>query len=235
MRRFTHSDRREYERLQIARCRAKFGFCKVPLEDVERYRAAFPTASGPVLCLGVRNGTELNRFRRVFGGTVQGVDLNPDSAYGRKDVWTGSFDALPAEWTDRFGIVFSNAFDHAFDPMATAAEWTRVLRPGGLLILAHGIGALEEPTPTDCIVLDSSDEAQRLFGIPIVGSGQGHYPELYLRKPGRVPVGRHGLPDPEDYVESVEFDVPAWQPLVTVAALAGVVISALTLAGWLRP
>lgn len=183
MRHLVQADRGEYEAAQITRSRAKFALCNVAAEDVVRYRRRFPDASGPVLCLGVRNGAELDHFRAVFSGWVIGVDINPGSANGRRDVVVGSFDSLPPAWSGAFGVVFSNSFDHAFDPAGTAAEWTRVLRPGGVLILAHAVGAGTPLSVTDCCELDSRAEVEVLFGLPIIHEDRGVYPELFLQKP----------------------------------------------------
>jgi hypothetical protein len=89
---------------------------------------------------------------------------------------------MPAEWTDRFALVFSNSFDHADDPKVTPLEWRRILMPGGLLILAHDFGAVE-PTESDCTQLGQVEEACALFGMTLIETGQGHYPEAVLRKP----------------------------------------------------
>jgi hypothetical protein len=71
--------RAEYLTTQVARSQAKFGFCKVSVRDVARYRplvledaARRPAGfSGPILCLGTRNGREIDLFRlRFFGPRV---------------------------------------------------------------------------------------------------------------------------------------------------------------------
>jgi hypothetical protein len=67
-------------------------------------------------------------------GQVVGVELTPEQA--RPDVWIGSFDELPTEWTGRFGLIYSNSFDHSQVPEKTIAEWKRVARPGAFAIMA---------------------------------------------------------------------------------------------------
>ena len=65
-----------------------------------------------------------------------GVELSP--LVQRSDVWNGSFDAVPAAWSGAFGLVFSNAFDHAYEPVSTAAHWWALVRRGGYLVLDFG-------------------------------------------------------------------------------------------------
>ena len=76
-------------------------------------------------------------------------------------VWVGSFDAMPAAWAGRFALLYSNAFDHAYDPEATAREWRRVAQPGAQLALTLPIG--NEPTPTDPIADVTLADVYALF------------------------------------------------------------------------
>ena len=201
--------REDYLATQIARSEAKFSYCKVSAGDVARYRAILDaddgrrgqpwTAIGPVLCLGTRNGREVDLFRIGFfrsavhrrfvraleknrgsfrsrlpavesiersdvgalddRASVIGVEINPHG--GRKDVWVGSFDTMPGEWTGRFGVLFSNAFDQSEDPEQTAREWSRIARAGAYVILCFNEEA--EPTPTDPVGRISLDDVMRLF------------------------------------------------------------------------
>lgn len=221
--------RDEYLRTQVQRSQAKFDYCKVSADDVRRYaealhlrqrRAKRPQPLGPVLCLGTRNGREVDIFRtELFSAgwrrrivralerdrksftagvpmleaigrsrvdaidehSVVGVELNPRAA--RSDIWVGSFDAMPDGWTDRFGVVFSNSFDQSQDPARSAAEWLRVIRPGGYLIFCFANDAA--PTETDPIGGLSLTDARELFGGDLIyfqdrGSRAG-YSEVILR------------------------------------------------------
>src|SRR5262245_54460163 len=69
--------RDEYVRTQIERSNAKFNYCKVSAHDVRKYvavinrslrRETHPKVIGPVVCLGTRNGREVDLFRaELFG------------------------------------------------------------------------------------------------------------------------------------------------------------------------
>lgn len=172
-------DRKEYFQMQIDRSRSKFSYCKVSIKDTLQYvnilRECFNGTGniGPVICMGTRNGREVDLFRialrscplwhklislseqqkltrsllgRLAEGfparsdyrnindkSVIGVEINPQAK--RDDIFIGSFDSLPEEWTGRFGVLFSNSFDHSIDPERTAREWKKVVRPEGILIL----------------------------------------------------------------------------------------------------
>jgi hypothetical protein len=69
--------RTAYFETQRARSTAKFGFCKVSAHDVARYDAVLRRDRrgrgvegplGPILCLGTRNGREIDLFRTQFFG-----------------------------------------------------------------------------------------------------------------------------------------------------------------------
>ena len=202
----TPQTRDEYLNTQIQRSENKFGYCKVSVDDVVKYRRLVERASGapavrcgPVLCLGTRNGREVDLFRTAWFGhpvvsaaartcevhspsfrsrlpfleslgrstiaslasrSVLGVELNPRAA--RRDVWIGSFDDMPATWAGVFGVVYSNAFDQSQDPHRTAAEWRRIIRPGGFLIFCYTVGV--EPTASDRVGGLTLPDVLTLFG-----------------------------------------------------------------------
>lgn len=113
--------------------------------------------------------------------SVIGVELNPRAS--RRDVWVGSFDEMPSDWSAKFAIVFSNAFDQSQDPQRTVGEWRRIVRPGGFLILCFTNDA--EPTSTDRVGGLSLSDVKELFGGRLVyfhdrGSRNG-YSEVVLQ------------------------------------------------------
>lgn len=71
-----HGSREEYRARQIARSESKFRFCKVSSSDVAKYRTIILHSlrlrgkphEGPILCLGTRNGREVDLFRLHFFG-----------------------------------------------------------------------------------------------------------------------------------------------------------------------
>jgi hypothetical protein len=224
--------RGEYLTTQITASAGKAGFCKVSYQDVRRYveiietdkhRRREPAAStGPTLCLGVRNGREIDLFRIAQSGSrlmrfitarlerqVQGfrsylpfiesqgrsrveriekqgwygVELNPDAR--RPDVWNGSFDELPKEWDGVFEILYTNAFDHAFDPHTTVTGWKRVVKSGGYIIL--GFPNDQVPSKIDPVGNVTLRDVIELFGGEVIyyhlrGSAW-RYTEYVIRMP----------------------------------------------------
>jgi|GEM_PF-1261298 len=70
--------REEYLSTQIARSEAKFEYCKVSIKDPLKYCRLLAqdlsapgrgALQGPILCLGTRNGREVDLFRSAFFGS----------------------------------------------------------------------------------------------------------------------------------------------------------------------
>lgn len=211
MKQYSHNqDREQYTEIQIKRSQLKFDYCKVSLSDAVRYKQILERDRklsgdtrplGPILCLGTRNGREVDIFRCEFFSSllkrrlvgafetnfhglkprlplleamgrcyvrmerlketdVIGVELNPQGK--RQDVWCGSFDLMPAEWSKCFGVVYSNAFDQSFDPFKTAQEWQRIARSGAYFILCFTPNA--QPNETDPVGGLNHNDFLDIFG-----------------------------------------------------------------------
>ena len=69
-------NRKEYIETEIKRSKRKFDYCKVSYEDVSNFNKLIKLHHkyeeiGPILCLGTRNGREIDLFRNIiFGNPV---------------------------------------------------------------------------------------------------------------------------------------------------------------------
>jgi len=64
-------DREQYIDIQINRSRSKFAYCKVNVSEVMFFHNLLKPILGdvgPILCLGTRNGREIDLFRNIFFG-----------------------------------------------------------------------------------------------------------------------------------------------------------------------
>lgn len=105
--------------------------------------ASFLKKGANVLCLAARQGTEVKAFHDL-GCFAVGLDLNP--GVENEFVLHGDFHNVqfPSESVD---VIFTNSFDHAFEPTKLIGEIRRLLKPEGKLIIEAIHGEAQETKP----------------------------------------------------------------------------------------
>lgn len=102
------------------------------------------------LCHGVRRGKEQSWFRKKLGGAnVIGTDISETATQFENTVQWDFHDDNP-DWQGKADFVYSNSWDHAYDPGKAFAAWARCLKPGGWLLIDHTRGHM----PKSSNVLD---------------------------------------------------------------------------------
>lgn len=98
------------------------------------------------LCHGVRRGKEQAWFnRRLHGAKVIGTDISETATQFPDTVQWDFHEENPA-WANRAAFVYSNSWDHAYDPAKAMVAWANCLVPGGRLFLDHTPGHLPAAT-----------------------------------------------------------------------------------------
>jgi SAM-dependent methyltransferase len=98
-----------------------------------------------VLCLGARQGTEVEVLRELGFRNAYGIDLNPGP--DNELVRPGDFNRLE-EADSSIDLVYSNSLDHALDLDAFFAEHARVLKADGFALYdVHQDYRPGEPAP----------------------------------------------------------------------------------------
>jgi hypothetical protein len=92
--------------------------------------------TGPGICHGARNGWEIERLREMLGAEVIGTDISETAATVPNMVVHDFHDHNP-DWVGKFGFVYSNSLDQAFDPKKALLAWTEQLAPGGAIYIEH--------------------------------------------------------------------------------------------------
>ncbi len=96
-----------------------------------------PTRRG--LCHGTRKGMEQVWFKKYLNIDVIGTEIS-DTAYRIPDTLQWDFHEVKPEWIGAIDFIYSNSFDHSYDPEKCLNAWMRCLRKGGLCILEHSSG-----------------------------------------------------------------------------------------------
>ena len=88
------------------------------------------------LCHGTRRGNEQAWFRKHLGCEVIGTEIS-DTATDFPNTIQWDFHDVKPEWVNAVDFIYSNSFDHSYDPEACLNAWMSCIRPGGLCILEH--------------------------------------------------------------------------------------------------
>ena len=92
------------------------------------------------LCHGVRRGKEQRWFmKRLTGAKVIGTDISETATQFDSTVQWDFHDDNP-DWQGKCDFVYSNSWDHAYDPGKAFAAWARCLVSGGWLLIDHTKG-----------------------------------------------------------------------------------------------
>ena len=158
----------EYKRVQVSANTLKFSQVYAEDPELKRIAAHFLTHNcneGLGLCHGVRNGYEVRKFRSLMPAlNIIGTDISPTAEkIANCIVW--DMHELKPEWVGAVNFMYSNSWDHAYDPNLLFARWSECLAPDGRLYLSytdlHSERGVSENTKID-VVGCSLDELIRM-------------------------------------------------------------------------
>jgi SAM-dependent methyltransferase len=100
------------------------------------------------LCHGVRRGKEQAWFRKkLTGANVIGTDISETATQFENTVQWDFHDDNP-DWQALADFVYSNSWDHAYDPGKAFRAWANCLKPGGYLLIDHTRGHMPKSSNT---------------------------------------------------------------------------------------
>jgi hypothetical protein len=88
------------------------------------------------ICHGTRRGNEQKWFRDCLHCEVIGTEIS-DSASQFPHTIQWDFHKSNPDWLGKADFIYSNSFDHSFNPEACLNTWIDSLKIGGLCILEH--------------------------------------------------------------------------------------------------
>ena len=132
-----------YKSVQIAGNHRKLTFQWVDEKTIaylSRYILSRTSLPSFGICHGSRRGAEQAWFSKHLNGChVIGTEISDTAAQFANTVqW--DFHEPRAEWVGAADFVYSNSWDHAYDPRRAFSAWLQQLNEGGLLILEHTPG-----------------------------------------------------------------------------------------------
>jgi hypothetical protein len=91
------------------------------------------------ICHGTRRGLEQEWFRKYLKADVIGTEISETAAQFPHTIqW--DFHKVKPEWKNKADFIYSNSFDHSYDPAKCLQAWMSCVRPGGLCIIEHTDG-----------------------------------------------------------------------------------------------
>jgi len=86
------------------------------------------------LCHGTRRGVEQSLFRKYLGIEVLGTEISPTAEdFPYTIEW--DFHEVKDEWQDNVDFIYSNSFDHSYNPERCLDAWMSCIKKDGICIL----------------------------------------------------------------------------------------------------
>lgn len=91
------------------------------------------------ICHGTRRGEEQKWFRKYLDCEVVGTEIS-DTAEQFPHTIQWDFHDVKPEWIEACDFIYSNAFDHSYNPEACLDAWMSCLKKSGLCVIEHSSG-----------------------------------------------------------------------------------------------
>ena len=88
------------------------------------------------LCHGTRRGKEQEWFGKHLNCEVLGTEIS-DTAEQFPNTIQWDFHEVKPEWIESVDFIYSNSFDHSYDPEKCLQAWMSCIRPGGVCLIEH--------------------------------------------------------------------------------------------------
>jgi hypothetical protein len=149
---YKHISYDEYKQAQIEKNELKLNHVWVKEKEiikiVNKIKHYIPDASFGI-CHGVRNAWEVRRLRKLLKIDVIGTDIAPSaSKFDHTIQW--DFHEIKEEWINNVDFIYSNSFDHAYDPKKCLDTWMKCIKVNRGICFIHW-------TVTNVDKIDSAD------------------------------------------------------------------------------
>lgn len=155
-------DYEKYKKTQIEGNKLKINSIWV-LEENIAFLSQFLKKSVPNMefgiCHGTRRGKEQEWFRKHLSIEVIGTEIS-DTAENFPHTIQWDFHETKDEWINNVDFIYSNSFDHSYDPKKCLDSWTNCLKPNGICIIEH--------TSVDEFVTELDPFAAKLSVMPFL-------------------------------------------------------------------
>lgn len=132
MRLFKYGSYEEYKEKQVEANLKKIDRVFAHRDTIESIFNENPNVKS-ILCHGSRNGKELEWFKEFYpDAKILGTDIS-HTANDFENMVEWDFHEVNPEWIGKFDIIYSNSFDHSYDPDKSLNAWVDQLSKDGVL------------------------------------------------------------------------------------------------------
>ncbi len=132
-------DYERYKKVQTTGNYAKINFQWVTKDSIDHLASYIKRSFTPKygLCHGTRRGHEQQWFREAIPDLeAWGTEIS-DTARQFPHTIQWDFHETKPEWIQKIDFIYSNSWDHSYDPFKLFSAWFNCLRVGGLCLLEH--------------------------------------------------------------------------------------------------
>ncbi len=164
MKLWKYKDYEEYKKLQIDANIKKLHAVWCSESTVKKIRIMYPDVDS-VLCHGARNGRELEFFLDQYPDSrVIGTDISP-TANEIANMFEWDFHEVKEEWLGKWNMIYSNSFDHSYDPEKCLRTWTDQLTEDGILCVELMVGSDNTSSGMDPLQISKSEFLNIVEGL----------------------------------------------------------------------
>lgn len=146
----------EYKKIQIDANIKKLKNVWCSPATLKQINTLIPDANS-ILCHGARNGSEVRWFKDLYPqAEVIGTDISY-TANDFPDMVEWDFHEVNDEWVGKFDIVYSNSFDHSYDPEKCLTTWVGQLSENGVLCVELMVGVDNASSAMDPLQINRSE------------------------------------------------------------------------------
>ena len=88
------------------------------------------------ICHGSRRGNEQKWFSRYLNCEVIGTEIS-ETATDFENTIQWDFHKIKEEWINSVDFIYSNSFDHSYNPEECLNSWMSCISPNGICIIEH--------------------------------------------------------------------------------------------------
>lgn len=103
-------------------------------KEIVKHAKNFKEKANHIICHGTRNGAELKLFKEAYGCEVIGTEIS-ETATQFPNTVQHDFHEVNEDWIEKFDILYSNSFDHSYDPDKSFKAWKDQIKDDGIIII----------------------------------------------------------------------------------------------------